>query len=89
MVSSELVEKILRLHRSQYRFKMKFSVKVFTFLLTVRLRGSTVEVAGTGPSEVTKTFAELYASYVERPTYFSTGTLCYSLLSTIGVSKRA
>ena len=28
--SSELVEKILRLRRSQYEFKMKFSVKVFT-----------------------------------------------------------
>ena len=37
------------------------------FLLTVRLRGSAVEIAGTGPSEVTKTFAELFASCVERP----------------------
>ena len=45
------------------------------FELTVRLRGSAVEIAGTGPSELTKTFAVLFASCVERPTYFITGTL--------------
>ena len=37
------------------------------FLLTVRLRRSAVEIAGTGPSKVTKTFAEPVASCVERP----------------------
>ena len=39
----------------------------FYFLFTVKLRGSAVETAATGPSEVTKTFAELIASCVERP----------------------
>ena len=36
-------------------------------MLAVRLRGNAVETAGTGLSEVTKTFAELFASCVEKP----------------------
>ena len=35
--------------------------------LAVRLCGSAVEMAGTVPYEVTQTFAELFASCVERP----------------------
>ena len=50
---------------------MRIQNEVFSeslhFLLNVRLRGSTVEIAGTEPSEVTKTFAELFASFVESP----------------------
>ena len=47
--SSELVEKILRLRRSQYEFKMKFSVKVFTVHSLLGYAG-TCTVAGTAKS---------------------------------------